>query len=164
MLVKKRLLCNQFIYILILGFSFFWCFLFISVPFFRSGGSFLRRVSVLSTLFFAPVCHQIPERSFHIMGCPIAVCARCSGIYIGFLLGTIVYPFVRNLETVMLPPRWILGIGIIPMILEMCLSRLGVIGTHRYLLGLSGLVLGGVIAFIVIPSVFELFHILKNGR
>ena len=162
-LLKKRwLVRNHVVYILILSFSIFWCFLFISAPFFRSGGSFLRRVSILSTLFFAPVCHQMAERSFCIMGYPVAVCARCSGIYVGFLLGTLIYPFIRKLESDVLPERWILGIGITPMILEVCLSRLGMIGTHRYLMGLSGLILGSVIAFFVIPSVFQLVRIINK--
>ncbi|HKD76997.1 MAG TPA: DUF2085 domain-containing protein, partial [Ktedonobacterales bacterium] len=30
---------------------------------------------------FALVCHQQPGRSFWIFGAPVAVCARCLGIY-----------------------------------------------------------------------------------
>src|SRR5687767_6864982 len=33
---------------------------------------------------FGRVCHQIPERSFHVVGQPLAVCARCTGLYVGF--------------------------------------------------------------------------------
>lgn len=33
------------------------------------------------------VCHQIPERSFHVDGAPVAVCARCVGLYAGGVLG-----------------------------------------------------------------------------
>jgi uncharacterized membrane protein len=29
------------------------------------------------------ICHQIPERSFHLAGVQIPVCARCVGIYAG---------------------------------------------------------------------------------
>jgi len=36
---------------------------------------------------FALVCHQRPERSFWIFGLPVAVCARCLGIYLGATLG-----------------------------------------------------------------------------
>jgi uncharacterized membrane protein len=96
------------------------------------------------------------------VGYPLAVCARCSGIYIGFLLGTVIYPFIRKLENDLLPSRWILGIGICPMILEMCLSRIGIIPTNRFLMGLSGLILGSVIPFFVIPAVFQLIHILNK--
>jgi uncharacterized membrane protein len=33
------------------------------------------------------ICHQIPERSFHINGQQLPLCARCTGIYMGALTG-----------------------------------------------------------------------------
>lgn len=41
---------------------------------------------------FAGVCHQIPERSFHLAGGPVALCHRCSGVLAGLLLGVMVAP------------------------------------------------------------------------
>jgi hypothetical protein len=29
------------------------------------------------------ICHQRPERSFHLLGTQLPVCARCMGIYVG---------------------------------------------------------------------------------
>ena len=161
-LKEKQLLRFQYAYIFILALTILWCFLFISVPLLREGGSFSRRVSVLFTLFFSPVCHQIPDRSFHISGYPIAVCARCSGIYIGFLLGIIVYPFFQNLKKHVLPSNWILIIGIFPMVLEISLSKMRVIHSNLYLISMSGLVIGSVMAFYVIPGIFQLFNIQYN--
>jgi uncharacterized membrane protein len=37
--------------------------------------------------FFSPVCHQDPARSFWLLGAPVAVCARCLGIYLGAAAG-----------------------------------------------------------------------------
>lgn len=36
---------------------------------------------------FSLVCHQQPERSFWLFGAPIAICARCLGIYLGAATG-----------------------------------------------------------------------------
>ncbi len=158
-LKEKQLFRFQHAYIFILSFAILWCFLFISVPFLREGGTLSRKVLVFITLFFSPICHQIPSRSFQILGYPIAVCARCSGIYIGFLLGTIAYPFFKKLERLVLPSRWILIAGIFPMVLEISLSKMGVIHSNLYLIGASGFVIGSVMAFYVIPAVFQLINI-----
>jgi len=33
------------------------------------------------------VCHQLPSRSFWLFGRPLGVCIRCSGLYLGILVG-----------------------------------------------------------------------------
>ncbi|MBA7705236.1 hypothetical protein ES703_114060 [subsurface metagenome] len=47
-------------------------------------------------------CHQIPERCFSISGKPIAVCARCLGIYLGIVFGKFYFPRFRWLFWLML--------------------------------------------------------------
>ncbi len=32
---------------------------------------------------YGPLCHQLPSRSFVVAGRPLAVCARCTGLYAG---------------------------------------------------------------------------------
>jgi uncharacterized membrane protein len=34
------------------------------------------------------ICHQLPERSFHLQGIQLPVCARCFGLYVGGALGS----------------------------------------------------------------------------
>ncbi len=53
-------------------------------------------LSALIYAAFAPTCHQLPGRSFYLCGFPLPVCGRCLGIYAGFLLGVLAYPFVRG--------------------------------------------------------------------
>ena len=38
-------------------------------------------------------CHQLPERSFFFHGYQFPVCARCTGIIIGYLLAACITPF-----------------------------------------------------------------------
>ncbi len=40
-------------------------------------------------LAIAFMCHQMPERSFHIRGKQFPLCARCTGILAGYFLGII---------------------------------------------------------------------------
>src|SRR4029453_18159539 len=35
------------------------------------------------------ICHQLPERSFHVQGAQLPVCARCLGLYCGGAFGSV---------------------------------------------------------------------------
>lgn len=37
------------------------------------------------------ICHRIPERSFYLRGTQFPVCARCTGILLGYLIFPLVY-------------------------------------------------------------------------
>ena len=37
------------------------------------------------------ICHQLPERSFHLAGSQLPVCARCLGLYVGGAAGALVW-------------------------------------------------------------------------
>src|SRR5438093_974292 len=61
----------------------------LGAPSLAAGGHFF--LSALVYTVFSPICHQMPERSFELLGFPWAVCHRCCGIYLGVLLGAVVY-------------------------------------------------------------------------
>ncbi|MEW6319991.1 MAG: DUF2085 domain-containing protein [Acidobacteriota bacterium] len=42
------------------------------------------------------VCHQQADRSFHLDGAQVAVCARCLGLYAGGAIGTVLWSLVRR--------------------------------------------------------------------
>ena len=46
------------------------------------------------------ICHQIPERSFHLNGFQLPVCARCFGLYVGAALGSVVAAAVAGRASV----------------------------------------------------------------
>ena len=52
----------------------------------------LPTAAFFTCLPFSFICHQMPERSFTLLQHPLAVCHRCSGIYLGFFLGTLLAP------------------------------------------------------------------------
>jgi len=150
----------KIVYFVILFLSFIWCSLFMSVPFLAEGNFFCRKLAGFIFLFFSPICHQDPGRSFHLMGHPLAVCSRCTGIYIGFLLGALVYPFLRGFKRKSLPPGWVLVVGALPTAFEFLLSRFRIINSDLFFRSLTGLIVGSVTAFYVIPAIFQLveFH------
>ncbi|HZH39220.1 MAG TPA: DUF2085 domain-containing protein, partial [Bacillales bacterium] len=75
---------------------------FLAPVFYVSGGS-LTKFSSLTYLFFSNVCHQIDDRSFHIFHHKLGVCSRCFSIYIGFLIGAVVYGFRKSLNSIYQP-------------------------------------------------------------
>ena len=64
------------------------------------------------------ICHQNPERSFHLLGEPLAVCQRCTGLYLGFALGVAAWPLLPTLAARLAArPRWI-GLFALPMVID----------------------------------------------
>lgn len=65
---------------------------------------------------FASVCHQIPSRSPHIAGVPIAICDRCIGIYVGLVIGVVGTRWGRGLWRTLGPhDRYLLLGALVPL-------------------------------------------------
>jgi Predicted membrane protein len=45
---------------------------------------------------FLLMCHGIPHRCLTILGTPMPICARCVGIYGGFLVSLVAFPIVMK--------------------------------------------------------------------
>jgi len=69
------------------------------------------------------VCHQIPERTLTIGGDLLPFCARCTGIYSGFLIG-VVFQIIVNKKANRLPSIWITTVSIV-LILVLMMEVLG---------------------------------------
>jgi uncharacterized membrane protein len=105
---------------------------------------------------FRRVCHQIPERGFYLEGHPLAVCARCTGIYFGFAAGVLLYPLVRSLRRGDAPARRWLLIALAPALLDFALGVFHVWENTHLSRALTGALLGAVAAFYVMPGLMDL--------
>ena len=105
---------------------------------------------------FAPLCHQLPERSYFIDGHKFAVCSRCTGIYAGFAFTLLLYPLVRSLRSVATPPRSLLILAVLPLAIDFSLTFFGIWeNTHTSRL-ITGALLGSVAVFYVMPGIIDL--------
>jgi uncharacterized membrane protein len=105
---------------------------------------------------FGRVCHQIPERAFQIEGHPLAVCARCTGIYFGFAVGVLVFPLVWSLGRADTPARKWLLLAAVPTLLDFALGFFRLLENTHWSRSLTGALLGAVAAFYVLPGLMDL--------
>ncbi|MDT5061842.1 MAG: hypothetical protein QOH63_2301 [Acidobacteriota bacterium] len=105
---------------------------------------------------FSRFCHQIPERSFYLDGHPLAVCARCAGIYFGFAASVLLYPLARSLRRSDAPARKWLLVAIVPAALDFALDFFGIRENTHLTRLVTGALLGGVTAFYVVPGLLDL--------
>jgi len=99
--------------------------------------------AALVRLTFAPLCHQIPERTFHMLGVPLSVCARCTGVYAGVFLAFIAATFGMN--ALVLARRRagaVLAAAAAPSLLLLILSASGLIPDAVVLRAVTGGILG----------------------
>jgi len=133
-----------------------WFFLIFAVPVWIHGNAFERTAADLIRLFFAPVCHQIPERSFQLSGHSLAVCARCTGLYGGVVAGLLFYPVIKTVGNKSIPPPRVLLFSAIPTMVEWILSHLNLVESSNWIRSLAGSVLGAAVVFWLLPAAFQL--------
>jgi len=71
------------------------------------------------------ICHQRPERSFHIAGIQLPVCARCFGLYLSAMAGAVVGMIAAGAVPGAMRGRMILGATALPTALTFALEVLG---------------------------------------
>ena len=132
-------------------------------------------VAAVTYLFGSLICHQLPDRSFHLDGAQLPVCARCLGIYAGTALMTLSRlagspprtlarwgaipesdPSTRRLRG--LTPRAMLIAGAAPTIVTVVLEMLGVWSASNVLRAVAGLALGSAVAFVVTGAAATLHY------
>jgi len=113
---------------------------------------------------FSPVCHQLSSRSFHIFGQPLAVCARCLGIYAGFFIGVSLYPFLRGFDEASLPRTSIFMLISFPIVTDTLGNLIGLWETSNAARFGIGLLWGSLLPFYFITGLADLLqNIGKKG-
>ena len=73
-------------------------------------------------LLYRPGCHQIADRCLDLGFGPMAVCARCAGLYLG---GTLALLWTTASDHPCRPRPWCLAVVAIPTILDFAAGQLG---------------------------------------
>ena len=141
---------SRYTYAIILTGALCWCAALALAPILSAAG--WSGAADLLYQFFHRICHQLEGRSLHLVGEPMAVCARCSAIYAGFLVGTAIYPLFRNVATTTLPPRMLLAGAVAPILLDVLGGLLGVHEITTVTRVVSGLIAGTLLPLFILPA------------
>jgi uncharacterized membrane protein len=148
----------------VLCFSMLWLGLVISPPLMAEGTQRSKTVATIIRIIFSPICHQLPERTFHLCGSPLTVCARCFGIYSGFFIGVLIFPWFQRLDGNESLSKWILLTGLGLVALDVSLTWLDIVETHLWIKSLTGFILGSCFSFYVIPAVMQLTNLKTKSK
>jgi uncharacterized membrane protein len=146
---------NRITYRVLLSGTVAWCSLIVLAPFCASSPGVSSRVAQFIYALFHPICHQLDDRSFHLLGHPFGVCIRCTAIYGSFLAGVLLYPMVRSLHEVNLPSRRTIGLCLLPMVLDVAASVIGLHPSSTITRVFTGSIAGTVLAFAIVPAALE---------
>lgn len=105
---------------------------------------------------FSYLCHQIPERSFHVAGHQFAVCSRCTGLYAGFTIAILTFPLFRSLRNTDTPRIIWLFASALPLAIDFGLTYFGIWQNNHFTRFTTGALFGAVAAIFILPGVIEL--------
>lgn len=138
--------------------SLVWLGLIVGAPLAASGGHAASAFVIYQGL--KTICHQMPERAFWVAGHPLAVCARCFGIYAGFAVAVLLYPLAargwRRATAFATPRREWLLLALAPATIDFTLGITGVWANTHSSRALTGAWLGAWMAFYVVPGLVEI--------
>jgi len=116
------------------------------------------RSSVWASLVYtvySPFCHQIPDRSLSCFGYPLSVCTRCLGINLGFLLGLVIYPFIRGWRQVRVPEKKVFFLLSAPIVLDTAANFIKLWRSPNAVRLATGLLWGVLLPFYFITGVVD---------
>lgn len=116
-----------------------------------SPGIFLNKI-------FSLVCHQEASKSFFIDGEKLVVCARCTGIYTGGLIFSIVALLIPRMAP---DTKNLLLLSMIPMAADVLLYSAGLYDYSKWLAFTTGLILGSVSILYIFKGIEGYFSELK---
>lgn len=141
---------------------FVWVSVILLAPFAKANN--FENFSASVYKFFSYICHQMPERSFHVADHPFAVCSRCFGVYFGLFFGFLIYPFLRKIDDIEPLARVWLFLAMIPIAIDWSLGAFDIWENTHLSRFTTGLILGAACAVYIVPALVEIFRLLTGKK
>jgi len=126
-----------------------WAGAVVLAPVVISGAHVSRLDAALLTAVYAvggAVCHQLPARSFHLLGAQLPVCARCTGIYLGAAAAAPVTAGARGERR---HNRLILALAVLPSAATLVYEWTTGVAPGNWTRFAAGLPIGAAVAWLV---------------
>ena len=111
--------------------------------------------------FYSLVCHQNPDKLITINGYSTLVCARCTGIYFGFLFSAAIFIFTIKITEPKI--KYFIFAGI-PMLLDVLFYSIGIYQYSKTIALITGLLLGSVGFIYFYDALKKLYFEFKEKR
>jgi uncharacterized membrane protein len=107
--------------------------------------------------FGSLICHQRPERSFHLGSAQLPVCARCIGIYAGAAAGAVLAALAPRggWDDAVRAPRTVLALAAVPTAMTLTVEWSGLADPGNMWRALSGVLLGAGVAAVVLTLHYD---------
>ena len=137
-----------------IGFVAVWVLAILLPPLLAAGGGDTSAAPFYK--FFSFICHQLPDRSFHLLQHQFAVCSRCFGVYFGLFAGLAAYPMIRDVDDIEPLPRIWLFASMVPIAVDWSLGVFGIWENNHASRFVTGLILGFACAIYIVPALVEI--------
>ena len=105
------------------------------------------------------ICHQRPERSFHLFAAQLPVCARCAGIYAGAAIGLLLALSGSSRERLFpVSARMLLVVGALPTLMTLITEWSGAWAGGNDVRAAAGVWLGVAVALVVARAAATLHY------
>lgn len=121
----------------------------LSAPCFDS--TVLRSLYPFQKQLYSVVCHQQVERSFVCGNFHVLVCARCSGIYLGSAISSLIIIFFNN--PIKVKTKWLVFFAL-PMLFDVLFLTFGIYNYNKLVSAITGFLFGSIV-FLYILSAIE---------
>jgi uncharacterized membrane protein len=139
--------------VVFLAFALAWLALLVTAPVLPAG------VAAALYAVGSQICHQRPDRSFHVVGAQLPVCARCIGIYSGAAIGAMVAIAGRSRGSLAhMSSRTLLIAGAVPTAVTVAAEWSGAWSGSNGARAAAGMPLGCVAALVVAQAVATLHY------
>lgn len=139
-------------------FIFLWCLGLISPTIFYKEKAFLI-IKPFLTQVYSTVCHQVDEKTIYIAENNFLVCSRCSGIYLGTFIASLISILIVTRRTAFDFLFW----ASLLMLFDVLLSSIGVYGYSKLFALLTGSLFGFTI-FLFLLNEIKYFKSLSSNE